>query len=392
MNNIFKYKIINEEIAITGLQEGAAETAIEIPETIEGIPVVEIEPEAFRSTSITDIKIGANIRKIGEKAFYMCEKLQSVTWHCQCDVIPVDCFSGCSNLTQFDFSNIKRIEKRAFSESGLQKVCLPQNIECIIEGAFSRCKTLSSVKWNCKCDVIPTFCFYKCRNLTQFDFSKIKKVEKCAFSESGLQKVCLPQNIECISGWTFSKCKELRSVEWNCKCDVIPVFCFLRCSNLTQFDFSNIKRIDRAAFYESGLKEVCLPENIECIIEGAFSRCKTLSSVKWNCKCNVISVDCFAGCSNLTQFDFSNIKRIGAHAFEDSGLTSVRLSKETAVDQSGFACCNDLKKIEWLSGRSIEGDIFEECQNIKEIIISDNVMGIAVDAFASSPNAEISFI
>ena len=392
MDSIFKHTENNGEAIITGLQRALTETSIFIPETINGIPVVEIGPEAFRFTSITDIKIGENIKKIGEKAFYMCEKLQSVTWHCQCDVIPVDCFSGCSNLTQFDFSNIKRIEKRAFSESGLQKVCLPQNIECIIEGAFSRCKTLSSVKWNCKCDVIPTFCFYKCRNLTQFDFSKIKKVEKCAFSESGLQKVCLPQNIECISGWTFSKCKELRSVEWNCKCDVIPVFCFLRCSNLTQFDFSNIKRIDRAAFYESGLKEVCLPENIECIIEGAFCRCKTLSSVKWNCKCNVISVDCFAGCSNLTQFDFSNIKRIGAHAFENSGLTSVRLSKETAVDQSGFACCNDLEKIEWLSGRSIEGDIFEECQNIKEIIISDNVMGIAVDAFASSPNAEISFI
>ena len=187
-------------------------------------------------------------------------------------------------------------------------------------------------------------------------------------------------------------CEKLQSVTWHCQCDVIPVDCFSGCSNLTQFDFSNIKRIDRAAFYESGLKEVCLPENIECIIEGAFCRCKTLSSVKWNCKCNVISVDCFAGCSNLTQFDFSNIKRIGAHAFENSGLTSVRLSKETAVDQSGFACCNDLEKIEWLSGRSIEGDIFEECQNIKEIIISDNVMGIAVDAFASSPNAEISFI
>ena len=191
MDSIFKHTENNGEAIITGLQRALTETSIFIPETINGIPVVEIGPEAFRSTSITDIKIGENIKKIGEKAFYMCEKLQSVTWHCQCDVIPVDCFSGCSNLTQFDFSNIKRI---------------------------------------------------------------------------------------------------------------------------------------------------------------------------------------------------------GAHAFENSGLTSVRLSKETAVDQSGFACCNDLEKIEWLSGRSIEGDIFEECQNIKEIIISDNVMGIAVDAFASSPNAEISFI
>ena len=159
-----------------------------------------------------------------------------------------------------------------------------------------------------------------------------------------------------------------------------------------QFDFSDIKKVDRAAFYESGLKEVCLPENIEVVSEWAFFECKKLSSVIWNCKCDVISAYCFVRCSNLTQFDFSNIKRIGAHAFENSGLTSVRLSKETAVDQSGFACCNDLEKIEWLSGRSIEGDIFEECQNIKEIIISDNVMGIAVDAFASSPNAEISFI
>ena len=191
MDSIFKHTENNGEAIITGLQRALTETSIFIPETINGIPVVEVGPEAFRSTSITDIKIGENIKKIGEKAFYMCEKLQSVTWHCQCDVIPVDCF---------------------------------------------------------------------------------------------------------------------------------------------------------------------------------------------------------AGCSNLTQFDFSNIKRIGAHAFENSGLTSVRLSKETAVDQSGFACCNDLEKIEWLSGRSIEGDIFEECQNIKEIIISDNVMGIAVDAFASSPNAEISFI
>ena len=258
MDSIFKHTENNGEAIITGLQRALTETSIFIPETINGIPVVEIGPEAFRSTSITDIKIGENIKKIGEKAFYMCEKLQSVTWHCQCDVIPVDCFSGCSNLTQFDFSNIKRI--------------------------------------------------------------------------------------------------------------------------------------DRAAFYESGLKEVCLPENIECIIEGAFCRCKTLSSVKWNCKCNVISVDCFAGCSNLTQFDFSNIKRIEVRAFRDSGLTSVTLNEETEVGECCFSNCNDLEKIEWLSGQAIKDSIFAGCKNIKEIFISDRVMDIAVDAFSSSPNAEISFI
>ena len=117
MNSIFIYKEINGEVIITGLKEGVVTTSIVIPETIEGIPVVEIGPEAFRSTSITDIKIGANIKKIGEKAFYMCNKLRSVTWSHKCDVIPVGCFFGCSNLMQFDFSGIKKLEDVHFMKA-----------------------------------------------------------------------------------------------------------------------------------------------------------------------------------------------------------------------------------------------------------------------------------
>ena len=106
----------------------------------------------------------------------------------------------------------------------------------------------------------------------------------------------------------------------------------------------------------------------------------------------MIPAYCFVGCSNLTQFDFTNIKRIETRAFRGSGLTSVTLNKETAVEQCCFVQCNDLKKVEWLSDQNIEGDIFEECKNIKEIFISDKVKNIEVSAFASSPNAEITFV
>ena len=258
LDSIFKYKIINEEIVITGLQEGVVTTSIVIPETIDGMPVVEIKPEAFQSTSITDIKIGENIREIGIQAFYMCKKLKSVTWHCQCDVIPTNCFLGCSNLASFNFAGIKKIG---------------------------------------------TYAFYK----------------------SGLQEVCLTENIEVVSEWAFYGCEKLSSVIWNCKCDVIPTCCFSRCSN-------------------------------------------------------------------LTQFDFSNVKKIGAYAFDESGLTFVTLNKGTAVEQYCFARCNDLEKIEWLSGRAIKDSIFEGCKHIKEIFISDSVKNIEASAFASSPNAEITFV
>ena len=459
MNSIFKYTENNGEVIITGLKEGVADASIVIPETIDGMPVVEIVPWAFESTSIVDIKIGANIRKIGDEAFYSCEKLssvtwnhkcdvipdfcffgclnlinfdfsgiekigkyafeksglqkvflpenikiieigtfrecsglRSVTWNCTCDVIPANCFFECSNLTHFDFSAIKKIEKYSFSRSGLQEVSFPENIKIIEEGTFKECSGLRSVAWNCTCDVIPALCFYMCPNLTNFDFSSIKKVGQYAFVESGLQEVCLQKNIEILEDGTFSRCNELRSVTWNCTCDVIPNFCFAVCSNLTNFDFSGIKKIGKYAFKESGLQEVWLSESIKNIEEGTFKECSGLRSVTWNCTCDVIPALCFAVCSNLTQFDLSGIKKVGTSAFVKSGLTSVTLSKGTEVCKKCFAHCKSLAKVEWLSARNIEGNIFAGCKNIKEIYISDKVKNIEANAFVSSPNAEITFV
>ena len=593
MNSIFKYKENNGEVIITGLQEGVAETAIVIPETIGNMPVVEIGPKAFEFSTITDIKIGKNIRKIEKEAFAHCRKLSSVTWNCKCNTIPDNCFYRCTELKKFDFAAIKRVGQYAFGESGLQEVYIPQNIEMIGVGAFNICSELHSVTWNGTCDVIPTSCFYLCSNLKSFNFSAIKKVGQYAFGESGLQEVCLPKNIEIIENEAFSGCSELHSVTWNCKCNAIPANCFYECVNLKVFDFSTIKEIGQYAFYKSGLQEVRLPKNIESIYERVFGECSELQFVEWNCKCDAIPANCFSECSNLTsfnfagikkigpyafwasglqevrlpkkieciferafyacselqfvewnckcneisdycfckctklkQFDFSGIERIGKHAFEESGLqevnlpeninvvlvgafekcgelqsvtwshkcelipancfadclkltkfnfanakkieqyafsnsglqevrlqkniesisnkafcgcselhsvtwrcqcdvipnacfercsnlkqfdlsnvkkieayafgrsglTSVTLSKKNEVDQNCFAYCNDLEKIEWLSDRNIEKNIFAECKNIKEIFISDSVMDIAVDAFASSPIAEISFV
>ena len=105
--NILKYKKNKNEVIITGLQEDVSNTSIVIPETIDNMPVVEIGPRAFKLSNITDIKIGANIRKIGEEAFGYCRKLHFITWNGICDEIPDGCFFFCENLITFDFSAIK---------------------------------------------------------------------------------------------------------------------------------------------------------------------------------------------------------------------------------------------------------------------------------------------
>lgn len=109
MNNIFEYRKKGEEIIITGLRKGVHDTSIVIPDSIDNMPVTEIADEAFKENSITDIEIGKNIKAIGEKAFSECKELKYVIWNSNSDKISDYCFSNCSALAQFDFSNIKEL-------------------------------------------------------------------------------------------------------------------------------------------------------------------------------------------------------------------------------------------------------------------------------------------
>ena len=325
MDSIFRYVERNGEITITGLQKDVTETSIVIPDTIGELPVTEIKRVAFYESSITDIKIGKNIKEIGPDA-------------------------------------------------------------------FSYSKSLKAVHWNTQAKNIPRCCFFNCTSLSKFDFSSVESIDESAFSGSGLKEVDLPHNIQKVRKDAFCDCQSLKAVRWNAKTKSIPMDCFHRCSSLSEFDFSSVENIGAGAFEQSGLKEVNLSHNIQKVEGNAFYGCKSLKAVHWNAQTKDIPLCCFYECSSLKQFSFSDVEYLAVEAFAHSGLTSVKLSKETAVDQSCFAYCNDLKKIEWLSDISIKGRVFEGCKNIKEIFISDKVMDIAVDAFSSSPNAEISFI
>ena len=392
MNSIFRYEERNGEIMITGLREGVTETSIVIPDTIGELPVTEIKRVAFYESSITDIKIGKNIKEIGPDAFSYSKSLKAVHWNTQAKNIPRCCFFNCTSLSKFDFSSVESIDESAFSGSGLKEVDLPHNIQKVRKDAFCDCQSLKAVRWNAQTKSIPMDCFHRCSSLSEFDFSRVESIDESAFSESGLKEVVLPHNIQKVRKDAFYGCKSLKAVRWNAQTKSIPMDCFRRCSSLSEFDFSSVEKIGAGAFEQSGLKVVNLSHSLQIVEGNAFYGCKSLKAVHWNAQAKNIPLRCFYECSSLKQFSFSDVEYLAVEAFAHSGLTSVKLSKGTEVGQSCFAYCNDLKKIEWLSDISIKGRVFEGCKNIKEIFISDKVMNIAVDAFASSPNAEITFV
>ena len=266
------------------------------------INVTKIESSAFQNTAITDIKIGENIKEIGGAAFSHCKNLKNVVWNTSCD-ISYSCFFDCPKLSKFDLSNVKKIGGRAFSESGIKKVELSENIEEVGWGAFFKCNKLKQVIWNSACEEIPLNCFTYCSSLIQFDFSKVKKIGRCAFEGSGLQELYLPPNVKEIKAVAFADCTALKQVTWDCDCNKVPTLCFANCFSLKHFDFNNIAEIGTEAFKKCKLHELFLPENIKNVLSLAFANCSELKEINISDKVESIATNAFRDCPNA-EFNF----------------------------------------------------------------------------------------
>lgn len=442
--NAFAYQKDNNEIIITELKDKNIVDVV-IPDTIDGLPVVEVWRSCFwnnlkiRSVKMgqyirsvqensfekctnletiiwpdecevpkycfdccislknfrvlseanlkEDINLPESIKKIGEYAFARCLKIEKIDWKTKCD-IPAGCFKDCANLSHFDFSNVKKIGIEAFGDSGLTELHITPNVKEVESYAFCKCSELEKVVWHKGLDV-PASAFRGCSKLLDFDFTIIERIGVHAFESTGLKEVSL-KNIKEVGIYAFSCCKSLKKVEWNKDLN-IPDDCFGYCSVLSNFDFKNIKKIGYEAFWHSGLKEVNLESDAEEVGGRAFEGCQNLERVKW---ANGMDIPhhCFADCEKLKEFNFSNVKKISRCAFEGSALTSIHLEGKIRFWNKCFARCHNLLKVEWLVDSSIKNDYFEGCDNLEEIIISDKVEEIATDAFKSSPNAEISFV
>lgn len=120
-NGVFTYDwgVNDSQITITGLVSGQSVTDLDIPESIDGKFVTKIGDNAFKDntsiasvtlpdtiqeigawafsgTSITSLTTGSRCRHIGERAFYNCTQLQSVTINSEND-ITIDTLAFCAD-------------------------------------------------------------------------------------------------------------------------------------------------------------------------------------------------------------------------------------------------------------------------------------------------------
>lgn len=110
----FTYTITDNKCTITGYL--GTDTAIVVPDTIAGTPVVAIAENAFaNNTSMTAIVLPESLTAVGASAFKGCTALATMTLPGGMTVVEESTFEGCTSLTSVTLPNgITTIGKRAF--------------------------------------------------------------------------------------------------------------------------------------------------------------------------------------------------------------------------------------------------------------------------------------
>ena len=266
-------------------------TKIVIADTYNGVPVIKIYREAFKSnTTIKSIVIPDSVTIIGQRAFYECSRLTSVTIS----------------------DSVKRIGERAFYYCyDLESVTIGNGVTAIDSSAFYFCTSLTSI-------TIP---------------DSVTSIGNSAFSFcSSLTSITIPDSVTSIGNSAFSYCNSAMYTEYEFGRYVrsgdnpYAVLIELTNKNLSTYTINENTKIIANRVFESceRLTNITIPNSVTSIGSYAFSYCDSLTSITIGNGVTSIGDSAFYYCESLTSITISDsVTSIGSYAFNSSGLQNV---------------------------------------------------------------------
>ena len=358
-HNEIRYKIISDEVAnhtveVVGSYTNYA-THFTIPQTVihgaAAYEVIRIGDEAFDNhKTIAVIELPNSITSIGYKAFY---------------------------------------------NSTLQEIVIPESVTDIEEYAFGSCSKLTSVTIGDGVTSIGNNAFSYCSSLTSITIpNSVTSIGSYAFRNCSITSITIPESVTYIGSGAFLY-STLISIIWNAKncndfrddpnhiCDPNHTIFGKNDYVHTIIFGENVEYIPEHLCYDmNSLKSITIPESVTSIGYGAFNWCTSLASVTLGNSVTNIGGYAFSNCALTSITIPESVTSIGFSAFSSSTLTSIIWNAKK---------CSDLEKERKRSnvtsltfGDSVEyipAYLCYEMDNITTINIPNSVDSIGKYAF-----------
>ena len=228
-DGILKYTITspeNLEVQCDGFTDAHInDESVVIPETVNynnatySVVSIRVGYYAGLGNEVRKITLPSSLKKIGDFAFYYCQKIE--------------------------------------------EIIIPKNVTSIGEWAFCHCQSLESVEIPSSVTSIGDNAFIGCTNLASLELSYgIKSIGNGAFQGcTSLESVKLPNSIESLGSEAFFECVSLTSITLPSNIEIVPPYFVANCSVL---------------------KSIEIPASVKTVWNGAFYQCKTLKSIICN--------------------------------------------------------------------------------------------------------------
>ena len=241
---------------------------------------------------------------------------------------------------------------------------------------------------------MPEQCFYDVPNIESVVISGAVDVPRDMFGKcTGLKKVTLKNGVRSIGEDAFRDCSSLESVIFeNTVLEKISDGAFWGCSALSSIALpDSVTEIERNAFFETGLRNIQLPEKLTLIGGGAFCNCKNLKQVQLPPQLKELGEGAFFNCENLTQIQLpAQLNKLGTDAFRNcTSLDKIDIPAGLTQIEPDTFCNTGLTSVTLHEGLTkIEDGAFHDCLKLKKIRIPKSVTDIGGLALGIRYNRE----
>ena len=404
--------------SIIGIEEGFAQTEVNIPETVNGFTVTSIAYRAF-----------ANAKTM--LSFTMPNTVVAIEGYA---------FRGCTNLQVINLSEqLNSIGEYAFhKDESLSSILIPNSVTTIGTCAFGQCINLKTVELSQSLERLEDALFSNCTNLESVELpNSIKSIGNDAFFATNLKNIYIPASVISLeySGElmpSFMGIANLESIivdEENpvydsrqdcnaiiitatnelmvgCKNSTIPstvekigTYAFYNITGLQRVDLPNsLKEIGTMAFSASGIETINISESVLTVDAGAFANCEDLHSASLSLV--TIPNSLFVNCKKLTNITIgNNATTIGELAFRRCGFCQITLPNTlNEIGRQAFQGCVNLETITIPSGvTSISERAFQNCDVLHSVIsrvetpfaVESNVFSRVIDGMETPTTATL---
>ncbi|MBR4162789.1 MAG: leucine-rich repeat protein [Solobacterium sp.] len=322
--------------------EGSDES-VDIPETVNGLPVKEIGMSAFYNLdTLVEVNVPSSVETICSLSFNSLKSLERINMMDGLKEIQNDAICSCPALKEISLPDtLTIIGREGINNTGIESLVLPASLEKIGDVPFSENSSL--------------------KEITIEDNDYYKTVDGILFTKDGSRLIQYPS----MHGEEYEVPEGTKHIAYGAFAE----------SPVTHVSFpETLQTIENCAFFDcTSLQDVVLPESLETIGERAFGKFTFLSSSNAEASAYELHLG-------------KNVSYIGAKAFNGLWINSFTVDEENPVyANSGIFLTNRAKDtileapvgcerlIDVPDGiTTLTKDIFEELGSHHEFIFPDS--------------------